>query len=75
MSAGGSTNCQQCLARDKRIAGLEQALQEIVAMDARSMYERCPDCWTDDCGVEKTCKQVPHSRIGKLAKKALEREG
>lgn len=50
---------------------LRDALQKIVSMDTRAMYERCPDCYTDECNKDRVCKDFPLSRIGKVAKQAI----
>ena len=51
---------------------LREALQEVVSMDTRAMYGRCPDCYTDECNTDRVCKDMPLSKIGKAAKQALE---
>jgi hypothetical protein len=72
--------CPHCenIESDKRIAELEtenqryrEALEAVIKKDQRCMYERCPDCFTDSCTVEKKCREVPLSLIGKTAVKAL----
>ena len=47
------------------------ALEEIIVMDQKSMYERCQNCLTDSCSENKRCKDTLHSPIGLVAKKAL----
>lgn len=59
--------------RDVRIAGMEKALKKIEERDRHSMFERCPDCYSDKlgCSREAGCKQSKYSDIGKWAIKAL----
>jgi hypothetical protein len=51
---------------------LRDALVEIIQMDERSMYERCPNCPYDSCQESKRCKDVPYSVIGIKARSALD---
>lgn len=51
---------------------LAAALSEVVAVNRRAMYERCPDCDKPHCDRDTGCLSCPLSREGEIAKAALD---
>lgn len=65
--------CAEALeSQAEEIERLRNALSEILEYDTRVMYERCPDCWSDECKKLGRCRDVPLSHAGKIAHAALE---
>ena len=60
--------CQEAATEIER---LRKALSDILEYDTRVMYERCPDCWSEECKKLGRCRDVPLIHAGKIAHAAL----
>ena len=68
---GGATEVGLMMDAAREIERLNMALTAIIEYDTRAMYERCPDCWSDECQKRGRCRDVPLSHAGKIAQAAL----